>query len=50
MTISLKDTMAQLESLGNENVRAHDSLEDLTPWDYLAKHEPQQTLFMHASN
>ena len=30
--------------------RPHDSLEDLTPWEYLAKHEPQETLFMHANN
>ncbi len=30
--------------------RPHDSLEDLTPWEYLAKHEPQETLFMHVIN
>ncbi len=30
--------------------RPHDSLEDLTPWEYLAKHEPQETLFMNVTN
>jgi putative transposase len=30
--------------------RPHDSLEDLTPLEYLAKHESQETLFMHVTN
>ena len=30
--------------------RPHDSLEDLTTWEYLAKHEPRETLLMHVNN
>ena len=30
--------------------RPHDSLEDLPPWEYLAKHEPSETLLVHANN